>query len=403
MNLLKINFSFIALVSFFFCSCNNSEENIGSENEIVYTHSDSPYHIVEDIVVDSLMKLIVLPGAELIFHDTAEIRVHGSIHIVGTKENPIILKPFEADSLWGGVKLLQPDDSCIFKGVTIINGLIYGENADVIVSDYSAFNNYPLDKFDALIRLFYGSVQIQNSYFESNHTGEGLLIHDIKENVVLIENCEFHGVPDAIEYLRIGNNGIIRKNMFYNIQQFLGDGIDLNGCTNILIEDNYFENIRDFGIEVGNDKFGPSRNIYINKNIFVNCFKGVVVKGGSNARLINNTFYGNGYGVACKIEKFGNNSDPNKLEVINSIFSESKKSDFLNNKNSTINFVHCLSDSKLFVGEANLFADPLFVSKKDKDFRLSDKSPCIGAGKINIQNYKESNCKDIGAICFDNE
>ena len=384
----------------FLCSCNNNEGYVGSENKIIYAHSDSPYHIFEDIIVDSLMKLVILPGAELIFHDSAEILVHGGIHIKGTKKNPATLKPFEADSIWGGIKLLYPDDSCIFEGVTIRNGLMYGENANVRVSDFRAFNNYALNKFDALIRLFDGSVQIRNSYFESNHTGEGLLIHDIKENIALVENCEFYGVPDAIEYLRIGNNGTIRKNRFYNIQQFLGDGIDLNGCTNILIEDNYFENIHDFGIEVGNDKYGPSREVYINRNIFVDCSKGVVVKGGSSARLINNTFYRNDYGVACMIEKYGNNSDPNQLEVINSIFSESRKGDFLNNENSIINFTHCLSDSKLLFGEANIYADPLFVSKKDNNFMLSDNSPCIGAGINNIQNHMQLGCDDIGAICF---
>ena len=399
MKLIKTEFLFILLISIFLCSCNDGEYG-SSENEIIFTHSDSPYHIFEDIVVDSLIKLVILPGAELVFHDSAGILVRGSIHMVGTKKNPTTLKPFEADSVWGGIKLLYPDDSCIFDGVTIRNGLIYGENANVIVSDFSTFNNYTLNKFDALIRLIEGSVQIRNSYFESNHTGEGLLIHDIEENVVLVENCEFHGVADAVEYLRIRNNGIIRKNKFYSIKQFLGDGIDLNGCTNILIEDNYFENIHDFGIEVGNDKYGPCQEIYINRNIFVDCSKGVVIKGGSSARLINNTFYRNDYGVACMIEKYGNNSDPNQLEVINSIFSESIKSDLLNNENSIISITHCLSDSKLLFGEANIYADPLFVSKKDKNFKLSDNSPCIGAGINNIQDYMKLGCEDIGAICF---
>ncbi len=378
-------------------SCVYEGEYAGAANEIVFSKSDSPYHIKEDIIVDSAFKLVVLPGSELVFHDTTKILINGSIHIRGNAINQVTLRPYKADSLWGGIKILQPDDSCIIEGAIIRNGLVYAEDSDMRIDNCSVYNSFLLKQFDALIRLFGGSVRVNDSYFESNHTGEGILIHETNENLTIVENCEFHEVSDAVEYLDV-ENGMIRGNRFYNIRQKLGDGIDLNGCSSIRIENNYFEGIRDFGIEVGNDKYGASEDIFVSKNIFVDCFNGVVAKGGSSALLINNTFYKNDYGVSCMSEKYGSNYEPNQIEVINTIFSKSVSNDFLNNENSTINFSYCLSDSQLLIGEANINSDPLFVAPGDGNFRLADHSPCIGAGDPVLQ--KKNNCKDLGAICY---
>jgi len=393
-NLLYFIFFFLLIIAI---GCNNTGENKNSKNEIVFTSTDSPYHITQDIVIDSTMKMVLFPGTQLIFHDTAEIQIYGSIHIRGTADNPVIMMPFEKDSLWGGIKLYQPDDSCIFENVIVKNGLMWGENANVIITNYNFSNNYPLSSFDAIARFFRGSIQVRDSYFESNQTGEGILIHNANQSVTRVENCEFHGVSDAIEYMNSFSNGVIRGNKIYNIQQLYGDAIDLNGCTGVRIENNYIENVRDHGLELGNDNYGPCIDIIVSENIFVGCFKGVMVRGGSNALVINNTFYKNIYGVSCTFNKFISNFDPNRLEIINSIFSESKKGDFSNNDNSIITFENCLSNRKLLKGEGNIFSDPLFVAAEKGDFRLSNNSPCIGSASLS----RQTNCKDLGAICSD--
>lgn len=398
-------FSLRILVGFFLVfyissSCTEKQKYQGAENEIVFTNEGSPYHIHEDIIVDSTKKLVILPGSKLIFHDTAEIIIHGGLFFMGNENDPITLKPFKSDSLWGGIRILRPKDSCIIKGTIIKNGLIFGEDANVRISDSKFYNNYELEKFNALVRLFRGSVGIKNSFFESNHTGEGILIHKTKNKTTVVENCEFQGVSDAVEYLNVFK-GLIRGNKFYNIQQELGDAIDLNGCKGIRIENNLFDDVRDFGIEAGNDKYGPSRDILISRNIFVNCFKGVVVKGGSNAVVLNNTFHENDFAISCMGEDYGSNYNPNQIEAINSIFSNSINNDFLNNENSTIIFGNCLSDRRLLEGDENIYDDPGFVSAKNGDFRLSDDSPCIGVAQQYIISEQEIQCVDIGAICYE--
>jgi hypothetical protein len=397
-NLLYFSFFFIFLIV---AGCSNTEEYIAKKNEIVFRESSSPYQITRDIVIDSTMRMIVLPGAHLVFHDTAKIKIYGSIHIWGTSDNPAILKPFKEDSLWGGIKLFQPDDSCIFENVIVKNGLLWGEDADVIFKNYRFYNTYNLSKFDAIARFFRGSTQIRDSYFESNQTGEGLLVHSPNKKLTIVENCEFHGITDAIEYMKSNKNGFIKGNKIYNIQQIRGDAIDLNGCTGVRIENNYIENVIDFGLELGNDNFGPCKDIIVSQNIFVKCASGVTVKGGSNAIIINNTFYKNTYGVSCIINKFISNLDPNRLVVINSIFSESIKNDFSNNENSTIIFENCLSDSQLLNGQKNLFSNPLFIAANKSDFRLSNNSPCIGYASISRHKEYNIKCEDIGAICSD--
>ncbi len=264
----------------------------------------------------------------------------------------------------------------------------------------SIINKDSLDNFDALIRLFEGSVQIKNSYFESNHTGEGIIIHNTKLNTTKVENCEFHKIADAVEFINVHSNGIIKGNRFYDIQQKYGDGIDLNGCTTIRIENNWFENICDFGIETGNDKYGPSHDILIGKNIFTGCETAVVVKGGSDAILVNNTFFNNTYGISCMVEKYGSNYDPNTIKVINSIFSKSMKSDYLNNDNSTINFRYCLSDTQLLPGDGNIFTDPMFKSPREGNFQFKKESPCIGNADPEIPSGFSMGCNDLGAVQY---
>ena len=381
-------------------SCSQHDDYVGAENEIVYTRHDSPYQITSDIIVEKSMKLVILPGAELVFNDTAQITIKGSIDVRGTLEKPVILRPADKAGLWGGIVILQPDDSCSIVGMHVRNGLIYGEDANVRMQHCKMYNTYNLEKFDALIRLFRGSVHIQGSRFESNHTGEGILIHKTKQNKTLVENCKFYGVSDAVEYLNVFN-GIIQDNRFYEIQQELGDAIDLNGCRNIYIANNRFERIRDFGIETGNDKYGPSKDIFIYKNIFVDCYKGVVVKGGSNAVVLNNTFYENDFGVCCMVEHYGSNFDPNQIEVINSIFSSTTNNDFLNNDNSTISFRNSLSDRVLFNGSGNIHDDPAFASAQNGDFRLTEVSPCIGAAFPYEKTDLNMECLDLGALCYE--
>lgn len=330
---------YLFIILLFFTSC---------EQQKFETRDNNFINVDSDIIVSKNDTLIISKGTTYIFHDTSKIIVEGNIFVNGTHDEPVVFKPADSLSGWGGI-LLKNDfktGKATIKNSILKNGRIYSKNFKILIDSCIFENNLKLDQFDALIRAFYGSVSIKNSHFTSNNTGEGCLIHKIVDSLALVENCYFYQVSDAIEFLAVKNNGFIINNYISNIKQPTGDGIDFNGCKYIKIRNNRFIDIIDYGCEIGNDKYGPSENIEIDSNIFINCFRGIVAKGGSSVKAANNIFYKNDIGVKCQFEKWTKIDSPNSIYIVNSLFYNSKTTDFQNNDNSTLKLVNCCFSKK---------------------------------------------------------
>jgi hypothetical protein len=378
----------------------STQNRIITENgNKIIKRSPEPYIIDKDIVVDSGKWLRIESGAHLLFKDSARIRVKGGLHIDGTAGDSVILRSSEPDSAWGGILLDHPTDSCIIRYAAFYNGRIYGLHADVLMKNSSFYNNVSLAWNDAIMRLFYGSLQVSGTSVRSNNTGEGFLLHHMKK-MISVDHCTFHGVNDAVEMLLVKQNASVSNSRFYNVTEQYGDGIDLDGCQNILIHDNYFENIIDAGIEVSNDKYGPCLHISTWKNIFVACGEGMVIKGGSDALVRQSTFYNNKFGVSCIINGFGNNRDPNHADINSTIFYHSASEDVHLNQNSTATLQYTLSDKTLFAGTGNSKGDPDFQNAAKRDFSLRPGSPCIDTGDPHLPPDPDGSRADMGAIPF---
>ncbi len=362
---------FFLMVVIAFSSCNYTLKN-KSEEEPVRIIVD------KDILIDSTENWTLKPGYEVIFKDTFKIIVKGKLSIKGSKTNPVILSSADSLPAWERIVFDKPTDKSSIENAIFRNTRIMGHKVDLKISHTKFYNNLQLDKFDAVVRVYGGSIHISDCFVEGNNTGEGFLIHEIIDKPAIVENCEFRGIADAIEFLWVKRQGKIINNKILDVEQNNGDGIDFNGCDSILIEGNIFANIRDYGCEIGNDKYGPSKNIFIRNNIFTNCSRGIVVKGGSEVFAQGNIFYKNKIAVKCQVETWSKVTDANTLIVENSIFNNSNELDYLNNENSILKITNSCSD-KTLDGNSNIIGTPQFTDPVNLDFSFSDSSSC---GKV---------------------
>jgi len=137
--------------------------------------------------------------------------------------------------------------------------------------------------------------------------------------------------------------------------------------------------------------------IFINNNA-INFGGGILNYGNSNPTITNCTFDKNNAGISGG--GIYNDTGTNSV-VINSIFwKNTDTADY------QIFGLYDISYSLVnggFTGEGNIDADPLFVDSANGDYRLSDKSPCIGAGTAagaptnDIEGNPRGALPDIGA------
>ncbi len=367
MSRLAVFFFFIVTLTIAFCESKHIDEPLVGGVVIVN----------QDIIIDSAETLTIISGAEYIFQDTFKIIVKGKLIVKGDEMNPVVFRPADSLKAWGGIEFDNPSAASSIEYASFYNGRILGHAVDLSINNCSFYNTLQLEQFDAVVRVFKGSIRISNCFVKGNDTGEGFLIHEIVDSPAIIENCEFHGTSDAIEFLWVKRQGRISNNKILNIKQKTGDGIDFNGCDSVFVEGNVFANIIDYGCEIGNDKYGPSKNIFIRNNVFANCFRGIVAKGGSEVFADGNIFYQNKIGVKCQVETWSGVTDANTLIVENSVFSQSKENDYLNNENSTLTISNSCSEKPL-EGENNTIGTVLFTNADSLDFTISGDSDCSG-------------------------
>lgn len=361
--------------------------------------SGSPYFANGDVIVNSSTTLTVDKGVEIIMPPKSNIIVEGNIILNGTENEPIQIKENlqYGYSTWGILFIKNATDSSVINYVNI-SGATNGEDkvnqigAISILNSKVTISNTTIENVSFPIFAQNSSVIVSKSKLSSNTTSD--LINIKNSDFALVEECELRGNNsldvDAIDYDNI-TNGIIRGNRIYNFFGINSDGIDLGeGSSNILIEDNLIYNCFDKGISVG-----QASTAIIKRNIIVNCTQGIGIKDFSSyAKIIQNTFYGCDYGVACFEKNIG--AGGGSANVTNTIFSHSKISPTLVDNYSSLISSYSIFDIKDLVGIENKNIDPLFAN----NFSLESNSPAINSGDPNSEKDPDGSVADIGAVYF---
>lgn len=370
----------------FFLSCISL---LNAQETIRIDASNSPFYILSDTTIIEGDSLLIGFGGELVIGNDVDIHIYGGISIQGSLNQPAKLLPLNEGTGWGQLIIHDSVDSFNIAHAEILDGRVYATNCIISYTNVTFTNNQTLVWNDAFSRFFNGQLTINNCTFNGTNQGEGLLCHNIINPV--ITNCRFDSIPDAVEYLNC-DFGRIGKCTFQNCKD---DAIDLNHCRETVIDSNFFDNIFNRGMEIGSESNGSSTDIFVNRNILVNCTEAITFKEGSTGRIVNNTFFNNEVAVSALV--LGTPENGSSVEVINSIFQNNNE-DLFSDSKSNISTSYSSSNNQLLLGEGNILGPAKFISPYESNFQLNLASDCINSGSPASPFDPDGSRADIGAL-----
>jgi len=366
-------------------------------NEITLNKNGSPYVISCDVVIEKSAKLIMEEGVVVYFEGEHTLTVLGDLEINGSVEEPVKFKPIIDDGKLLEIVFDKAEGRQNINNCELNEVVIWAGNSDMKIDNMTL----KIEKFDLSVleaknknRVFNfhtANLDIRNSKFICNYSGEGLLISDATAD---IDNCLFTTFTDPLEFINMPGGGSIINSRFIDVRD---DAIDLNQASNVLIENNFIYKCIDKGISVGQAYEDVSDNVVIKNNVIIDTKIGIGVKGNITATIQNNNIIDSDYGV-FSYKKEEENSGGGTAYVKNCIFYDNKN-DVFKDDSSILEVSYSLSNSKELVGEHNIFADPMFVDYDNNNFSLMTSSPCIDSGSPDIKD-PDGTISDIGAYYY---
>jgi parallel beta-helix repeat protein len=249
----------------------------------------SPYTVVDNVTVDSGVKLTIDAGVEVKFDGPFSLLVNGTLHAVGNATSRINFtsnNPAPSPNDWSGIEI-NP-----------------GGNASVAFSD-----------------IFYAREALFLNQSSGNNVSDNRIMHSFGKAIVVIDSS---------------NNSFNNNNISHN-----SEGIDLESSHGNSISNNAFAENSVYGIFM----FACSNNMLANNSI-VNNFNGVGIWSSSfNNTLINNTVSSNSMS-GINVESSQNNTISGNLVVQNengiylwtgSRYNQISNNTILSNSNTGIN------------------------------------------------------------------
>jgi hypothetical protein len=372
----------------------------GGDVSGTWTWAGSPYYIQGEITIPNSKTLTIEPGVNVVFQGHYKFNVQGRLLAVGTQIDSIRFIAENTETGWHGIRFNQtPNTNDTTK--IIYCSLKYGK----------ANTGSGFDKSGGAIMIKeFDKVLVSSCLFDSNmnsgsgipEAGPAILIYQASP---IITNSTFShhsgslgsAIACAFSPTAIISNNVLSKNTGAYVGTIVTYGSGSPTISGNIIFDN-FAGIGGGGISV---EEGASPRIENNIIIYNQASNGggILCWTNTNAVLINNTIAYNttltGGGGIC----FDVNSDP--IFINNIIYGNTSPNGsqvYINDDDSDPNFF--FSDiqggKEAFGGsgagsnysglyENNIDTIPYFLDVNGIDFRLSDYSPCIGAGIDSIE------------------
>jgi len=279
------NLLFTSLIFLVIVSCGNDNEGF------TYTKVDSPHFITEDVTFDEDRDLTVEAGAELIIADDIVFNIKGDVIMEGTEDEPIIINPENPGIGWGKISLKGESENLVMDYVQMTDGILTSYQTHNTITNCTFVNTQDLNWESAILRFWFGRVEVTDNNFTGVNKAEGVLLHDV--NFAMVGRNQFTNVPDAVEYINCDDGEIFENIM----NDGADDAIDLNGCIDIIVRDNIINGYHDAGIEIGSENFGRTLGTQFLDNTVTDCDKGIWLKEASYVHAIQSTFNDNGIAV----------------------------------------------------------------------------------------------------------
>jgi predicted outer membrane repeat protein len=305
-----------------------------------WTKENSPYNIFGNIFIAENNALVLLPGVDVVFmgNYTFTIGENAQLLAIGTKTDSISLTAADPEVGWNGLHFMLSgeDDSLLFCEISNIKSF----------GDMNRFGTFQKD----------GAIDIESS-------------SPIFSNCLFQNNIVF---DDALIFFYFARNAQIKFSKFINNSIYTGTFIKTQSSLLKIDNSLFYKNEFDYFVV-------PETSDILLSNL-------VVTK---NTRVEQTAHF---------ISRWNGNSE---LYVKNSILWGNQNISIFNlYENDKATFLYCNIDTsyfkwvdrgnsqsgsrgKVFWGEGNLNANPLFMNPGNYDFRLLADSPCVDSGDPN--------------------
>lgn len=337
------------------------------------TAAQSPYHVVEDLIVPAGDSLIIGSGVEMRFDSAKVLEVRGTLRILGTQRAPVLLtsaltrpKP----GAWKGIYFTNSANDRSVVQHAIIRHALFGVR---IVSCSPTLSNTRIeDAGEHGIWLKTSWARLENNHIlRSKEDGlqatnfQGLLLNNLVQ-----ENGD-DGIDLRRSTCKVKGNRLIANH---------DDGIVLDSCEAVVVH-NTLERNGDDGVLI---RAGRPVVAY---NLFVRNLYGIFVYGHAAPILQNNTLVQGTYGLYVR--------DHSIAQVVNSILWGNATQIEVDSL-SAANVRHSVVQGG-YPGSGNSSQNPKFISQTD--FHLAPNSPCL-KGADSSAPYHDPEVKQlfIGAL-----
>jgi parallel beta-helix repeat protein len=316
----------------------------------LWAKANSPYRVNGEITVPDGETLTIEPGVNVIFTGHYKFNVQGRLLAIGTEKDTITFTAQDQQTGWSGLKFQSTPSSndtskIVYCVVQNTQAMLSSMNLGGAISVYA-----------------FGKLIISNCLITKNKTsgnlqtgGAGIGIMScspVIENNTISYNTAEGGHGGGI-FIVACPNPVINNNVISCNQATGGAGMALYQCNPVLINNTITENVADLSSSVPAHGGG------------IDCIQ-------TSPIFLNTILYGNKSGVGSQVH-LASPSQPT--------FS------FCDIEGGTAGFArdHAPGGGYNGIYQSNIDTNPLFVNSTSENYRLSDASPCIGAGSDSIQ------------------
>ena len=358
----------------------------------VFDSSMGVIRVPNDLTVPSGGSLTINPGAVLLLgpsinlHATANAR----ITINGTRENPACLFTADGLTMWGELAADGANSFLTVHHAESIGGAVKGRNGATCLLEDSYFHDYKNGSVPIGGCTSAQSMTVRRCHFRVYHeTLWQNTLMTVEDDLFELAN---NPSSDALDFDGAIVGSVIRRCTFRHGPQSNTDAIDIgpttsgSGSTNTIIEDSLmFDFPNDKGVSIGEGSYG----IVVRNCLIYGNDSGVAVKdspGGKppcTANVYNCTIVSCDYGFRVYNKSNpGSATDGGQItNSYNNIIANSRFATFQVLNGGVIVADHSDFFGTNWPGAGNFNADPLFVNPAQRDYQLTDNSPCIGTGR----------------------
>jgi hypothetical protein len=332
--------------------------------------------VTSSVTVPGPLTLTILPGTNVKLTNTVSITASGGGHIEvqGDEAHPVVFQRVNtAFTRWGDLGATGAGSTLTVRHANITRGRVRANSGGTTLVEDSELSDMTTT---GIIGGSGGALfTVRRSYV---HNYEDI---DLVGTKTLAEDSLFERANSDIFELQGSPSGsILRRCTFRECLNPNSDGVDMNGCHDVLIDSCMIYDVTDKGISSGSATSASdptSVGLIVTNTLIHTAAIGIAIKDNGTAALYNNTIADVTDGIFAygKFTTLGGHV----TNGFNNLVWNVTTAVHLNNGADAV-LTYSDFQHTNFPGAGNISADPSWQKPQANDYRLLADSPCLGTG-----------------------